>query len=155
MKVNCRNIINYQLHFYLDKNEMKNLTLESACSVIFLSLGLAQGCQKAEENTVLKKCDLSGEIISAENKIATVIYTDKVSGAKVAPAFFIIEANLEKTSLPLKVCNFPIEQYPSFKIGDQMNVNFSGSVEILPENTDALSTNIELTKIAKVELEKK
>ena len=154
MKINCRSVINYQLHFYLKKNEMKNLTLKSACCVILLSLGLAQGCQKAKENTVLKKCDLSGEIITVENKIATVIYTDKVSGAKVAPAFFIIEANLEKTSLPLKVCNFPTEKYPSFKIGDQMSVSFSGRVEILPETTDALSTNMELTKITKIELEK-
>lgn len=113
-----------------------------------------QSCQKGQETIALKNCELTGEIVAVENKTATLIYSDKISGTSVAPAFFIVAANLEKTSLPLKVCNFPTENYSSFKIGDQMDVSFSGRVEILLETTDALSTNIELTKIAKVVLEK-
>ncbi|MFN0290657.1 hypothetical protein [Pedobacter helvus] len=132
---------------------MKNFILKPL--LLLLSIfGFAQSCQKTENTIELQKCDLTAkEILTVENKTATLIYTNKLGSIDVPDAgYFIVNHNLSQTyNLPLMVCNFPIEKYPSLKIGESMKVDFSGRIEILPETADAFCTKIELTKISKVD----
>ncbi len=114
-----------------------------------LALGLGQSCQKTEENNELPKCNLTGkQIIAVENKTATLIYTNNINGAIVeGGGFFLLNTNIEGMSLPLKICNFPKDKFQSIAIGDNVKVNFSGRIELLPETVDAFNLNAELKSI--------
>lgn len=120
-------------------------------------LGLGQSCQKSEESTELIKCNLTGkEIITIENKTATLIYTNNINGVTIqGGGFFLINTNIEGVSLPLKVCNFPKDKFQSIAIGDNVKVSFSGRIELLPETVDAFNLNIELESIREISLEAK
>ena len=135
---------------------MKNFILKPLILLLLSTLGVTQSCQKTEETTELQKCDLTAkEILTIEDKTATLIYTNKLGSINIANAgYFLIDHNLNQIYLPLRICNFPTTKFPSLKLGESIKINFSGRVEILPETVDALSTNIELTKIMKIDEEK-
>lgn len=135
---------------------MKNFILKPLILLLLSTLGVTQSCQKTEETTELQKCNLTAkEILTVEDKLASLIYTDKLSSLNIhTGGYFIVDHNLSQTYLPLRVCNFPTTKYPSLKIGESMKVSFSGRIEVLPETVDAFSTNIELTKITKIDEEK-
>ena len=135
---------------------MKNLILKPSVLLLLSIFGFTQSCQKTEETTELQKCNLTAkEILTVENKTATLIYTDKISGATIPNGgYFIVNHNLSHIYVPLMICNFPTTKYPSLKIGESMKINFSGRVEILPETVDASSTNVEIKKITVINEEK-
>lgn len=112
-------------------------------------LGL-EGCKKGKVSTELPKCNLTGkQIIAVENKTATLIYSNNITGVTIEgrEGFYLINTNIEGISLPLKVCNFPKDKFRAIAIGDHFKVGFSGKIELLPETADAFNLNIELKSI--------
>ncbi|RWU07378.1 hypothetical protein [Pedobacter chitinilyticus] len=115
-------------------------------------LGL-EGCKKGKVSTELPKCNLTGkQIIAVENKTATLIYSNNITGVTIEGrgGFYLINTNVEGISLPLKVCNFPKDKFRAIAIGDHFKVGFSGKIELLPETADAFSLNIELKSINEI-----
>lgn len=128
---------------------MKNLILKSFSIIIIINLSIVQSCQKDKNSNIFQKCDLSGDnIVSVENKTATLIYTDLINETTVdGGGFFLINSNVQEINLPLKVCNFPTDKFPSLKTGDSIEVRFDGKIELLPETVDATHLTIELKNI--------
>lgn len=115
-------------------------------------LGL-EGCKKGKVKTELPKCNLTGkQIIAVENKTATLIYSNNITGVTIEGrgGFYLINTNVEGISLPLKVCNFPKDKFRVIAIGDHFKVGFSGKIELLPETADAFNLNIELKSINEI-----
>lgn len=114
-------------------------------------LGL-ESCKKGKVSTELPKCNLTGkQIIAVENKTATLIYSNNITGVTIkGGGFYLINTNVEGISLPLKVCNFPKDKFRAIAIGDHFKVGFSGKIELLPETADAFNLNIELKSITEI-----
>lgn len=86
-------------------------------------------------------CNFSGSSVEVVNKLSgTLSYTDNISGYSLGDVrkFVIYSAD----RLPMIVCNMPAEF--EMEEGASRNVTFGGRVLVLPEEVDALNTDIEL-----------
>jgi hypothetical protein len=75
-------------------------------------------------------------------KQGILVYTDNIGPIQMKEfAYFINIPGF----LPLEVCNMPT----AIKLNQYQNreINFSGKMTILPEEVDAFSTRLELTKV--------
>lgn len=111
----------------------------------------AASCDNGNNEKEFRSCDLDGEkIIVVTDAEGILSLTDSISGIKVISVdYYIFLDSYENTpfTLPLQICNLPLEDFNFLKQGDTLRVRFSGRLEKLPPEVDALSEVFELNQI--------
>ena len=118
---------------------------------LLVLLLVTTSCKKEKDNFthVKESCGLEGgNILNVHEATGTLLYKQVVQGTdRYEKGIFIGNSSIEKVKLPLKICNFPFEQFPSLEIGDALEVVFSARIEMLPETVDASHLRMEIHKI--------
>jgi hypothetical protein len=111
-----------------------------------LSLSGTQ-CSKTPSaaSVTLEKCNLPGKFTNIENEHGKVYFTNEVGGVALKEFTYIIIS--DKQRLPLLLCNYPVSAY-SLKEKESRFLTFSGKVEVLPAETDAVTLNAEFSSFS-------
>lgn len=124
---------------------MKNSMFFSTLIVFVLLISFS--CDKNFLEQPLEKCSLNGNLISVEDKIGELIYTDSIPGLKFSQKeYFISNYGIDSIYLSLKPCNLP-DQYKITSLSSNVSIKFSGNIQLLPSTVDAASLNLEFSKI--------
>jgi len=111
---------------------------------------IVASCKKSDFIPIEIRCNLeASEIKNLKNKTGTLAYYEvNHADSTYMTGYFILNHNVSEAGhLPIKICNFPKSEFPDLKHGDQLPISFEGRIVVLPENTDALNTDIELSAI--------
>lgn len=124
---------------------MKNSTLFIA--IIAVNLFFNTGCDKTASEQPFEKCNLGGNLISIEDKIGELVFTDTISGFRFSQKeYFIKNYGIDSINLSLKPCNLPA-QFKNTSLNSSIAIKFSGKIQQLPSTVDASSLNFEFSKI--------
>lgn len=121
------------------------------CITLLVLLLVMASCKKEKDNFIHVKesCGLAGEnILTVHEATGTLLYKQVVLGSdRYENGVFIYNSSIKEVKLPLKICNFPLEEFPALEIGDALEVVFSARIELLPETVDADRLRMEIHKI--------